>query len=373
MKDSRPAGGRRTLRLRVRVEHETVVWFGERFGVTFQRTLRVPDDGRTYPLPPSLGVFPVLRVEDYADDVPAEWRERGGVFIPLYQQEALWLGFRSAEWRPNAVKVGVGGVNALTGGPWRVALSGGEQDYLVCPPQMWLDGIKSETGRVRQFVAAPLGEGLTVESQVTGADAWGGMQIVVYEPHPGLFPEEPPPPKLISPTGPMRSGGLGGPPHRQAAPAQGIAAGAFIEQKIYPDPYGVETWDEDQRGALWVHLVNTEQFRAITKREPPEPVVTPQVYAEYGLPWFALYDEEAEDVPAGQRLARVKSLAQLKAERGESPDPVDAPVEVADEQVIRLAPREPPSSPPREADAKVDDTLAEPGGGRPRRTTPDGS
>lgn len=357
------------MSLRVRIEHETVVWFGDRFGVTFQRTLRVPDDGRTYPLPPSLGVFPVLRVEDYADAVPAAWRERGGVFIPLYQREALWLGFRSAEWKPNAVKVGVGGVNAVTGGPWRVALSEAEQDYLVCPPQLWLDGIKSETGHVRQFVAAPLDEGLTVESQVTGADEFGGMQLVVYDPRAGLFPDEPPP-KLITPTGPMRSGGFGGPrPSAQAAPQQGIAAGALIEQKVYPDPYGVEQWDEESRGQLWVHLVNTEQFRDITKREPPPPVVTPQVYAEYGLPWFALDDEEAADVSAGQSLARVKSVAQLKAERGEDPDPADATVEVADEKILHLAPREPP----READAEGDDAPAEPGGERPRRTTPEGS
>ena len=30
--------------------------------VTFQRTLRIPDDGKTYPLPPGLGAFPVRRL-----------------------------------------------------------------------------------------------------------------------------------------------------------------------------------------------------------------------------------------------------------------------------------------------------------------------
>lgn len=360
--------------LRVRVEHESVVWFGERFGVTFQRTLRVPDDGRQYPLPPSLGLFPVLRVEDYAD-APAEWRERGGVFLPVYQHEALWLGFRSAEWKPNAVKVGVGGVNAVTGEPWRAPLAGGAQDYLVCPPQLWLDGIKGEAGHIRQFVAAPLGEGFTVESQVTGADTFGGMQVIVYEPRAGIFPDEPPPPKLVSPTGPMR-GGLGGPrPRAQAAPArQGIAAGGSIRQKIYPDPYGLETWDEANRGELWIHLANTEQFRAATGREPPPSVVSPQVYTEYGLPWFDLYDEEAGDVSAGERVARVKSVAQIKAERGLPEDPADAPVEVAPGQVVRVAPREPPRARPREAEAKAgDDAAAERDEGRPRPEDPGGA
>ena len=32
------------------------------FTVSFQRTLRIPDDGIVYPLPPGLGEFPIHRV-----------------------------------------------------------------------------------------------------------------------------------------------------------------------------------------------------------------------------------------------------------------------------------------------------------------------
>jgi hypothetical protein len=42
-----------------------MITIGERFAVAFQRTLRIPDDGRAYPLPPGLGRFPILKVEDY--------------------------------------------------------------------------------------------------------------------------------------------------------------------------------------------------------------------------------------------------------------------------------------------------------------------
>ena len=73
---------------------------GERFAVSFQRTLRIPDNGRTYPLPPGLGRFPIYRVADFADRVPPEWHEHGGVFIAMYQREALWLGFHAAAWKP---------------------------------------------------------------------------------------------------------------------------------------------------------------------------------------------------------------------------------------------------------------------------------
>ncbi len=91
---------------------------GERFSVSFQRTLRIPDDGKTYPLPPSLGKFPIYHVEDYKKTVPEDWVERGGVFIPMYQREALWILFNAAHWKPNSVKVGVGMINAVSGKKW---------------------------------------------------------------------------------------------------------------------------------------------------------------------------------------------------------------------------------------------------------------
>jgi hypothetical protein len=42
--------------------------------IEFQRTLRIPDDDKTYPLPPGLGAFPLKHVDDHAEDVPATWR-----------------------------------------------------------------------------------------------------------------------------------------------------------------------------------------------------------------------------------------------------------------------------------------------------------
>lgn len=53
------------------------------------------------------------------------------------------------------------------------------QDYVTIPDQLWLDGIASTQGRVRQFVAMPMGSGYTVESQVTGKDVTGGLQFEI--------------------------------------------------------------------------------------------------------------------------------------------------------------------------------------------------
>jgi hypothetical protein len=79
-----------------------------RLTITFKRTLRIPDDGTDYPLPPGLGDFPLRHVDDYAAKVPEKWLTRGGVMLPMYQSEAMWIRFssrcfvhlaNSAHWR----------------------------------------------------------------------------------------------------------------------------------------------------------------------------------------------------------------------------------------------------------------------------------
>ena len=98
--------------------------------VSFQRTLRIPETG-LHPLPPGLGRFPLRRVEDYPDTAPAEWLSRGGVMLPIYQREAMWLSFDACE--PAALQVGTGKVCAVSGLPWIDRLVGDPQNYLRCP------------------------------------------------------------------------------------------------------------------------------------------------------------------------------------------------------------------------------------------------
>jgi hypothetical protein len=146
--------------------------------ISFQRTLRIPDDNREYPLPPGLGRFPVEHVDDFSDSLPDAWRRHGGVFIPMYQSEALWINFDGDY--PCAVKIAAGKINAVSGQAWDTGLSQGPQNYAVIPRQPWLDGFNVSEGHVRQFVAMPLGEGFTAEEQITGKAEFGGLQILVY-------------------------------------------------------------------------------------------------------------------------------------------------------------------------------------------------
>jgi hypothetical protein len=316
--------------LKVKIKHDTL-FFGKSFALNFQRTLRIPDDGKTYPLPPGLGTFPICQVKDLEARVPQNWLEHGGIFIPMYQREALWINFRYCSWKPNAVKVAVGQVNAVSGQPWSQELEPGEDDYMVCPPQPWLDGINAGRGHIRQFVAMPLGMGYTVEAQVTGEERFGGIQIIVYEPKPGRFPAR-------APVGldDVQSLGMASGMTLGAGAEMGLAAGGKMKQNIYPDPHGIEAWDQENYGRAYVHIVNSAMYREITGQDPPPTPVSAKTYAQYNLPWFDLYDETLGDISAPKVLEKVRGVKELDAEKGLAPQQDDDTIDIPPHKIVKL-------------------------------------
>jgi hypothetical protein len=323
--------------LEPRTDGETI-WLGNRFSFTLQRTLRIPDDDRTYPLPPGLGTFPVYHVADYRDRLPEDWVRHGGVFIPMYQSEALWICFNGSELRPHAVKVAVGKVNAVSGKPWNQSLEKGLDDYLVSPPQPWLDGINAGDGFIRQFVAMPLGMGYTVEGQVTGEERYGGLQIIAYAPKPGLF-EKKETDRLVE-----GAGGFEGEVMYElcediqpvACKTMGIAAGGRMKQVILPDPHGIGTWDGENYGRLFIHILNSEMFREVTGEAPPPTPVSARTYTEHGFPWFKLYDEGMGDIEAPEELAKVKSVVELDQEKGLAGKDPEGPLDIPEDNIVGL-------------------------------------
>ncbi|TVY46389.1 hypothetical protein LCER1_G008697 [Lachnellula cervina] len=167
--------------------------------ISFQRTIRVPDNKTTYKLPPGLGNFPLYNVCHFKDTMPESMALKGGAFMPVHDREGLWINFEST--RPFAIKIYLGGINAISGEPimetFATALRRAKlvkekkaiQDYVVVDPanqgQLWLDGIAKLNGKVMQFVAVPSGTGYTVESQVSTNDAVNGIQISITPIKPG--------------------------------------------------------------------------------------------------------------------------------------------------------------------------------------------
>ncbi|KAK0614694.1 hypothetical protein B0T14DRAFT_528907 [Immersiella caudata] len=161
--------------------------FPARLEIGFNRTLRLPEDGKTHNQPVRLGKIPVNNIASLSKKLEASGSQslvgmarKGGIFFPLYQREAMFLSFK-AHQDAFAVRVFAGGVNAVSGLPWsshpgyKIAM----QDYLSVPPQRYLDGVCVAKDVVKQFVAMPLGSGYSVEKQVTGKETVGGMQLEI--------------------------------------------------------------------------------------------------------------------------------------------------------------------------------------------------
>ncbi len=284
--------------------------------IDFIRTLRIPDDGREYPLPAGLGSFPLSHIEDFSERIPDVWNKRGGVLMPMYQAEALWLNFCGNY--PMAIKVAAGKINAVTGKAWTNALVAGPQDYLVLPDQPWLDGYAVAKGLIRQFVAMPLGDGYSAEEQITGKAEFGGLQIIAYPMKREIYEKTTQIEKFIFPSW------LQAPLELCESPSMGLAAGGLMRQEICEDEYGIDAWDRKHSSRCFIHLVNSEAYAVITGQKPPHPPMTRQMYERHGIPWFDYYNEQnalsGSDILAG--LDSVSQVADKKGEKLQDNDPV---------------------------------------------------
>jgi len=344
----RPAGPPRP----VTVENDALV-FANGTKINFQRTLRLPEDGKVHSLPPGFGRFPLTKCSDYpARSLPRQWRNGDDVFMPLRKAEALWLSWTSTE---AAIMVGAGGVNAISGEGFEPGnLKAEPQSYCVAPRQPWLDGIKSGNGVVSQFVSTTRGSGASVEAQVCGDDFRGGLQLFVCAPKKttvrffpsaeagagseetldfyktprelGLLPGsrvimE----RFVDDTGGNRLDDYGvfsestlhlvlrlrgGPPAEEEEMA--LAVGGKMRQDVYPDPHGPRYWDATGGQYVNVHLAGPAMYTAITRKVPPATPVTAAEYTAMGFPWFSLFDENViNDIEAPEVLSLVKSIAQV--------------------------------------------------------------
>ena len=298
--------------------------------ISFQRTLRIPDDDNTYPLPPGLGAFPLRHVDDFQAGVPGKWLKRGGVLLPMYQSEAMWLNFHSIY--PFAIKIAAGKINAVSGEDWEDdGLNADTQDYVVVPGQPWLDGYCVDKGHIRQFVAMPLGSGYSAEEQITGSAEHGGIQIVAYPIKPEVFERMREKRQGERVTYVCCSAKLGAP--AEAVPDMGLAPGGMMKQEIYDDHHDFQDWKKDSFSRCFVHLTNSLVWRSLTKEEPPTTPPTSAEYTDAGLPWFEYYDESKVALEGGEQLKKLKSVFGLAKDKGDVPLPENESVDP--EVVIR--------------------------------------
>jgi hypothetical protein len=300
--------------------------------VIFHRTVRVPDGRQTSNLPPSLGRMNLYPVAKCAKRCPQNW-EKEAYFLALHESEAMWMSFRPFA-HPVAMLVGAGGINALTGEKLGITLE--KDNYLVAPPQPWLDGWKDKDGTVYQFVATAYkkGAGITVAEQLMGGESkTGAIGIAFFNPKEGskLTPKGKPfeghtdsiagddfkwqseitgtfslnhliECKAIAPKAAASANGILS-RARTLFEEMGIGRGGKIIQKIYPDPHGLDVWEQEPSATLACYLVNAEVFEEISGEKIPKPVSS----ESYSGHWFGLKDKHEGDVAGTEKFTGLKS------------------------------------------------------------------
>ncbi|KAH7186038.1 uncharacterized protein B0J16DRAFT_372763 [Fusarium flagelliforme] len=363
--------------------------------IAFKRTIRVPDNYASNELPPELGNFPIFKVDEYADKLPISMAQKGGVFLPIHQG-SLVVDFMSIN--RYAIKISVGGINVISGEPAvpnaastlrrRNLIEQGKsvQDYVVVGNngQYWLDGLVVEPGKVRQFVAMPIGTGHSVKAQMTGQEATAGIHFEVtrldLKPRVIELPEINHDNK-INFTMKLLTGkhiplvashdtsveGLkylielreGIPIDQQRLVCEGreledgktlqsyniadrsvvhvalrlrggwlppkvemsIAAGGLINQGIVKLPRG--DYQKTFPVTFNVQILNSTSFQHVTGKTPPQSPISAETYADAGYPFFSMYEEPITTISGD--FEGLKSVAQVD-EVNEESMPADMPV-----------------------------------------------
>ena len=288
--------------------------------IDLQRTLRLPDDGEDHYLPPGLGRFPLRHVDDFDLGNQDAIKKRGGLIMPMFQADALWINFEPLtsdfedEEYPVAIKIGTGKTCAVSGDSWTDSLNQDPQDYIVVPEQPWLDGYNVSDEIVRQFVAAPLGDGVTVEEQIGKTDDVGGIQIQVFPMKKSYFEEvysQRKQPELMmcmslemSDTCSSDDGFMG------------LSAGGKMRQEIYDDPYELSAWDQRTNDRCFITIANANQWMSLTGEEPPLSPRSADEYTSSGFPWFSYFDADKKAIEGAKALGNLKSFQKSYADKG---------------------------------------------------------
>jgi hypothetical protein len=222
----------------VGVVDDHVLQVGDRAAITFQLAPRIRPARRPQRAPASLGALPVALVRD-CPAAPLPLRRAGGALVPLRGRDAIWIGLSLPGGTASAIKVRVGSIDAVTGLPWRPGLHADPQDYVVCPQQRSLHGVIDHRGQARQLIASAVLRGR-------------GMYLVSYAPKPGRVLEKPRRESRLAPV-----------------PLHVPLAGGSIEQRIVPDPYGLNAWSRQAAISVQVHFVTPAQFGRFTTRGTP--------------------------------------------------------------------------------------------------------
>lgn len=216
--------------------------------------------------------LPLHHIDDF-ENVPPEWKKRGGVITPVAPGAFMYLKFVSGY--PFAVKVACGKINALTGKLWENELNE-PQDYLSTKDQEFLTGYKTGKNTVSKFMATKLGDGFTPEEQITGEASFGGIQIICY-------------PLKASVYKAMNNKKISDEPKRNPdvmyskkrdhlkESTIGLSLSEFENLTIHEDQFGVDSWETSSNDRCYIHLCHSKNWTDYTRLKEPEKLSTENI------------------------------------------------------------------------------------------------
>jgi hypothetical protein len=141
-----------------------------------------------------------------------------------------------------------------------------------------------------------LGDGYSVEEQLTGEGEWGGLQISVVPLKAHVWKAE------WENTADMCF---------SMSPSMGLASGGRMRQVIYPDPFKLEDWDVAAADRVFVTLIHAKDWKKVTGEAAPNEPPSAKDYSRVGLPWFEHYGKDQSGLPGSETLAGVESVGDL--------------------------------------------------------------
>jgi len=286
---------------------------GAALEILFGRTLRVPEDGKVYPLPPSLGDTQLEHIDDFAEKAPRLWLKRGGVLLPLHATETFKLEFRPVDTPQDKVPysflvlIGAGKINALTGRGLERRPNFEYQNYISVNKWMDLHGFCSSLGIVKQFSAMPYGIGTTAEEQLTNNNENGGMQLVVFPMTTDAYKNKVIQYRIIEEKrkklhdSRVRFSLCG-----VTSIKMGVAPGGLLSQMVKKDSNAPSDWDLGISSRCFAHILNARAWEKITGQKPHAKPPGKKAYKQFGLPWIDAFGDDTDEVEilAGSTIIR---------------------------------------------------------------------
>lgn len=253
------------------------IHFGASVTLRLARTLRLPagdllkcakDDFE-------FGTLPIYRLADYTKNWPTGSYRRADLFAPLADQESVDICLAGRYWKPNAIKIGFGQTNVLTGAAWSIPLSDQPSDYVVCPPVCCINGGFAHTIKERQLSSE---DHEWAEMLATCPP----LRVCVYEPRPNLYEHWP--------------------EFNTACPTSAIAHGMPVSQddcepvkedKLYAalPQLRADMWEQNSVLQTHIYLVDPDLFQRITGQQAPESPITRKDYLAAGLVWHEQHEK----------------------------------------------------------------------------------